>query len=212
MIYFKDEGKIRKKYEISLDKAALERIKIEIINNCSRIKHHDYETTKTPNYFDYLKIRNYKEEEIGIRESRDFYSSDETLYHVIYDEYEYPYLVEIIDKLLNGEVNAIDEILNPNFEKEPICIDEEIASLKQEIETIFLDNKNINKKIDKLNELKLLYEQKKLNENQISVIEYYTKVKEMISFKLVDYMEIDLINKVNKFNCGFESKKYIKTK
>ena len=59
MIYFMDEGKKRKKYEIVVDKNGLEKLKVEIINNCSMIIHHDCNTTETPNYYDILRIRNY---------------------------------------------------------------------------------------------------------------------------------------------------------
>lgn len=44
MIYFMDEGKKRKKYEIVVDKNGLEKLKVEIINNCSMIIHHDCNT------------------------------------------------------------------------------------------------------------------------------------------------------------------------
>ena len=119
MIYFMDEGKKRKKYEIVVDKNGLEKLKVEIINNCSMIIHHDCNTTKTPNYYDILRIRNYSAEKIGIHKPNDFYASCETLYHVVYDEYKYPYLIELIDKLLNNDEkkSGIPETGMPDAEK-----------------------------------------------------------------------------------------------
>ena len=192
MIYFVDEGKKRKKYEIVVDTNGLEKLKVEIINNCSMIIHHDCNTTETPNYYDILRIRNYSDEKIGIYESNDFYASRETLYHVIYDEYKYPYLIELIDRLLNNDEEALDEILNPNFEKEQISISE--IGAKREI----------------LEKLSQLYKLKELNKNQISVIGYYSKVKNFIKLKLIDDIDIELINRVNKFNT--KPKTYVKNK
>ena len=208
MIYFMDEGKKRKKYEIVVDKNGLEKLKIEIINNCSMIIHHDCNTTKTPNYYDILRIRNYSAEKIGIHKPNDFYASCETLYHVVYDEYKYPYLIKLIDKLLNNDEEALDEILNPNFEKEQISIDKMINILEEKYNSISLSE--IGAKREILEKLSQLYKLKELNKNQISVIEYYSKVKNFIKLKLIDYMDIELIDRVNKFNT--KSKTYVKNK
>ena len=208
MIYFMDEGKKRKKYEIVVDKNGLEKLKVEIINNCSMIIHHDCNTTKTPNYYDILRIRNYSAEKIGIHKPNDFYASCETLYHVVYDEYKYPYLIELIDKLLNNDEEAVNEILNPNFEKEQISIDKMINILEEKYNSISLSE--IGAKREILEKLSQLYRLKELNKNQISVIEYYSKVKNFIKLKLIDYMDIELIDRVNKFNT--KSKTYVKNK
>ena len=208
MIYFMDKGRFRTKYEVTADRDGLEKLKLEIINNCSMIIHHDCDTTKTPNYYDILRIRNYCEKKIGIYESNDFYASRETLYHVVYDEYRYPYLIELIDRLLNNDEEALSEILNPNFEKEQISIDKMINILEEKYESISL--REIGAKREMLEKLSQLYKLKELNKNQISVIEYYSKVKEFIELKLIDYMEIELIDRVNKFNT--KSKTYVKNK
>lgn len=208
MIYFMDKGRFRTKYEVTADRDGLEKLKLEIINNCSMIIHHDCNTTKTPNYYDILRIRNYSAEKIGIYESNDFYASRETLYHVVYDEYRYPYLIELIDRLLNNDEEALSEILNPNFEKEQISIDKMINILEEKYESISLHD--IVQKREMLEKLSQLYKLKELNKNQISVIEYYSKVKEFIELKLIDHMDIELIDRVNKFNT--KSKTYVKNK
>lgn len=208
MIYFMDKGRFRTKYEVTADRDGLEKLKEEIINNCSMIIHHDCDTTETPNYYDILRIRNYSAEKIGIHELNDFYASRETLYHVVYDEYRYPYLIELIDRLLNNDEEALSEILNPNFEKEQISIDKMINILEEKYESISLHD--IGAKREMLEKLSQLYKLKELNKNQISVIEYYSKVKEFIELKLIDYMDIELIDRVNKFNT--KSKTYVKNK
>ena len=57
--YIKREDKIEK-YKVVFDKDTLDELRTEIINKCSIIEHIEYTGTRTPNYFDYLKIRNYK--------------------------------------------------------------------------------------------------------------------------------------------------------
>ena len=79
------------------------------------IIHHDCNTTETPNYYDILRIRNYSAEKIGIYESNDFYASRETLYHVVYDEYKYPYLIELIDRLLNNDEEAKSDLFKAKY-------------------------------------------------------------------------------------------------
>ena len=61
-----------------------------------------------------------------------------------------------------------------------------------------------------LEKLSQLYKLKELNKNQISVIEYYSKVKKFIKLKLIDDIDIELINRVNKFNT--KPKTYVKNK
>ena len=68
----------------------------------------------------------------------------------------------------------------------------------------------IGSKREILEKLSQLYKLKELNKNQISVIEYYSKVKKFIKLKLIDDIDIELINRVNKFNT--KPKTYVKNK
>ena len=185
MYYFIDKKETIEKYSVSFSKEELEKLKIEIINNCSEIEHHEYEGTHGPNEFDYLRIRNYKERFVRVEESRDSLQwPDQRVYHYSYDEYKFPELVSVIDELLNGNVLVLDTIFNTNPESKGETIDEKIRKASEELDAI--DNLKIAKKREKLDELQKLIELKKLNETQKSVVPYYARLRELITLDLVD--------------------------
>ena len=87
MYYFIDKKETIEKYLVSFSKDEIEKLKIEIINNCSEIEHHEYEGTHDPNEFDYLRIKNYKERFVRVEESRDSLQwPDQRVYHYSYDD------------------------------------------------------------------------------------------------------------------------------
>lgn len=218
-IFVKTKDEILK-YEVVFDKDVLSKLKYEIIDKCSLITHFDYKDTNLPKMYgidDYLKYRNYSEIKVGIREYNDFYSTPEDLYRIIYDKYTFPYLIELINKLLDNDINVLKEIYNINYKKEILSIDEKIERQKKLIED--LDNSKVDKKIEELEKLKVLIKQKDLNKNQVNVNKYYSKVKGIISFYLVDRISYREVKRV----CNFydqifdvqyinDIKKYIKIK
>lgn len=198
MYYFVDKKETIEKYLVSFSKEELEKLKIEIINNCSEIEHHEYEGTHGPNEFDYLRIRNYKERFVRVEESRDSLQwPDQRVYHYSYDEYKFPELVSVIDELLNGNVLVLDTIFNTNPESKGETIDEKIRKASEELDAI--DNLKITKKKEKLDELQKLIELKKLNKKQKSVVPYYAKLRELITLDLVDTITKEEIERVNQF-------------
>ena len=198
MYYFIDKKETIEKYSVSFSKEELEKLKIEVINNCSEIEHHEYEGTHGPNEFDYLRIRNYKERFVRIQESRDSLQwPDQRVYHYSYDEYKFPELVSVIDELLNGNVLVLDTIFNTNSEAKNETIDERIRKASEELDAI--DNLKITKKREKLDELQKLIELKKLNKKQKSVVPYYAKLRELITLDLVDTITKEEIERVNQF-------------
>lgn len=198
MYYFIDKKETIEKYLVSFSKEELEKLKIEVINNCSEIEHHEYEGTHGPNEFDYLRIRNYKERFVRIQESRDSLQwPDKRVYHYSYDEYKFPELVSVIDELLNGNVLVLDTIFNTNPESKGKTIDEKIRKASEELDAI--DNLKITKKREKLDELQKLIELKKLNKKQKSVVPYYARLRELITLDLVDTITKEEIERVNQF-------------
>ena len=193
--YVKNNDQIEK-YKIEFDKEKLKRLRIEIINNCSEITHKEYNDTIEPNYLDYLKIRNYKRQKLGTVEGKG-YSPDKTLYHLSYDEYTYPYLVTLIDKLLEDGTETLTEIFEEKQEKEILSFAERIEILSQEIDQI--NNLDTKRKISELEKLQKLLETQKLNSNQLPVSLYYPKVQELIDFKYISSMKIEDIEKLEAF-------------
>jgi hypothetical protein len=111
MNYFRKEEYFIVKYQVMIDEEKLKKLRWEIIDKCSLITHKCYKTTHRPNEFDYAHIRNYKEKKVGVIEYNDFYSMPEDQYLVEYDYYEHPKLISLINLLLEGKVNVIDEII-----------------------------------------------------------------------------------------------------
>jgi len=197
MYYFKYGETEIEKYEVLYEKERIEAFKNQVIENCSEIEHYEYDGTNGPNEFDYIRIRNFSKIRIGIREFNDFYSLPETLYHFIYDEYKYPYLVTLVDKLLSNDPSSINEILNPNFKLEKEPLDIRIKKASEILDSI--NNLDINKKKRELEELEKLVKLAKLNQYQKPVKNYYEMLQSLITLKHIDTLTTDEHEKVNNF-------------
>ena len=188
------------KYDVIFDNEKLNKLKFEIIEKCSLIEHKDYESTVFPKMYgimDYLKYRNYSEKKVGIREYNDFYSLPEDIYRLTYDKYNFPYLVELIDKLLSGDITVLEYIYYKRSEKELIPIDKKIEALNSVIEKT--SNDDTNKKIELLGQLSELIKQKEINKNQEDVDEYYKKVRKLIFFREIDTLKRAELERVLEF-------------
>jgi len=198
MYYFVKKDNLIEKYEVTYDKEEMEKLRIEIINKCSEIEHLEYESTDGPTYNDdLLHIRNLEIVKTGVKKYNDFYSADEDIFHYSYDYYDYPYLVNLINLLSMDNVHALHSILNPDYSNEKEPIDLRIKKVTQKLNRI-VSTKNKNKST-LLSELQELIEKAELNENQISVKEYYPKVQELIHLKLFDTIEISELERIKSF-------------
>ena len=179
------------KYELTFDRNQLEDLRIEIIDNCSEITHYEKDSIILPLKESYLKIRKLKYNPIRLTESNDFYATGDPLYHLSYDEYKFPKIVYLIDKILKG-----DEDIELNYEEDK-TIDDQIKELEERYNKV--SNNDISNKKYLLNELNQLFEKKKLNKNQKSCEEYYLKLQEVIHLKLIDSIKIDEISNALEF-------------
>ena len=214
MIYYleteneKTKEKQLEKYLVSYDKEELEKLKLEIIDNCSVITHREYVGKFGPYHFDELKYRNYSEEKVGERKHNNIETYTENIYHYSYDQYDFPYLVTIIDNILKNDVNALKELFYPDTKKEVLFIEIVQMHRKELDETSYANPKE---KIDKINEFKEFLKNGEKNKEQKSVWEYYHKVKELLTFTLIDIMALDNLYNFEKF-FGVELSKNIKKK
>lgn len=198
MIYFVKKDNRIEKYEVAYNKSEMEKLRVEIINKCSEIEHFDYVDTDGPTYHDdFLRIRNLEIVKVGTREYNDFYSEDEDLYHYVYDRYKFPYLVTIIEMLFEGNVNALNMILNPDYSYEQESFEKRIQDLINKVDSI--PNTKAEEKIDVLEKLASLINQSQLNINQVSAQEYYPKVKELIKLKLIDNIDSSDFERIQSF-------------
>ena len=102
MYYYKKEGDIIEKYNLTFDSQKIEDLKEEIILNCSEIHHKEYRSDYCHQFSKNDIIRNLKSSPTKEYEGINLYS---------YDVYIPPYLVNIINKLLDNDISALDELL-----------------------------------------------------------------------------------------------------
>ena len=150
------------------------KIRGEVIEKCSEIIHHDYEATNGPNIRDPFKIRNFIHFPVHGNNK-----SDGKIYRFVYEEYRFPYLVKLIDKLLRNDIRVIDELEDIDMSKEIIPFVDKIEAVSKELDSI--PNINIREKRIKLNELEYLLIQSEYNKRQVSVIPYYQIVLELLN-------------------------------
>ena len=193
MIYFKKNDELIEKYQIIFNKEKVEKLKSEIINNCSFIKHEEYESDYSPKFTDEI-IRNFKCSLTG--KKKDYFEETRDIYLYSYDEYKPPYLVELINQLLKGNTKVIDKILKYDTSTTS-NLDDKIRKLNQEF--IRIDPENITKKKAKLDEIEELLKTKELNKNQQSIEFYYNELMKLINIVLIDSISVNELNKIEEF-------------
>ena len=205
MYYYKIENDLINKYQIIIDEESLQNLKNEIYLKQRIIRHHEGKT----NIHHHCKpygYENYTQKFIGQKDGEDIYLE-------IYDTFETPYLVEIIDEILKDNFSALiklneyKEDLNEenNLEyknlidkfnslikqinrKEYNNLDEINSTLKE----TYTDLENLNKEIEEYN--------KKTND-EFKKVSYKEKVFNCFTYKLVKSYPISLINElIDKLN------------
>jgi hypothetical protein len=193
MIYFKENDDVIEKYLVNFDKEEIEKLKKKIIDDCSFIKHKEYKSDSSPRFDDKF-IKNF--ECLPTEEKKEYFEETKEIYQYSYDEYIPPYLVELIDELLNGNSKVIDKILNYDISTKS-TIDDKINLVNQEF--IKMPPEDITKRKLKLKELEDLLKEKELNEGQQSIKSYYEKLIELIRFDIVDLISISELSRIESF-------------
>ena len=193
MIYFRRNGEVIEKYQVDFDKEEIEKLKEEIINNCSFIEHEEYDSDYSPHFTDEI-IRNYRSTRTG--KVKEYFEETRGIYHYSYDIYKPPYLVKLINQLFDGNSKAIDEILNYDISPKS-SIDDRINIVNQEF--IKMDPEDIRKRKAKLKELEDLLNAKKLNKNQQNIDVYYNQLVGLIKFNLIDTLQISELSRIESF-------------
>lgn len=193
MLYFRTNDEVIEKYQIDFNKEEVETLKEKIINNCSFIKHEEYESDQLPRFTGKI-IKNYIHTYTG--KEKNYFEETRDIYLYSYDEYKPPYLVKLINQLLNGNSEVIDEILNYDTSTKS-TIDYRIDLVNKEFNKI--DPKDISKKKEKLKELEELLKEKELNKGQQSVESYYNQLIELIKFNLIDSLPISELGRIESF-------------
>ena len=193
MLYFRKNDDVIEKYQVNFDKEKIEKLKQEIINNCSFITHIEYESDYTPILSNEI-VRNFTCTPTG--KEKEYFEETRKIYHFSYDKYEPPYLVALINQLLNDNSKVIDQILNYEISSKS-TIDDSIELAYKEFKEI--DPENVTKKAEKLKELEDLLKAKKLNINQQNIDLYYKGLIELIKFNLIDSLPLSELMKIESF-------------
>ncbi len=198
MYYYLKNEAIVEKYLISFNKEEIEQLKEKIIDECSFIEHKEISSDYFPTFSDKKLIRNLKEIKVG---NKEYFEETRGVYLYSFDQYEPPYLVKLIDRLLNNDEKCISEILNYDIYAKK-SIDDKIKLANQELMEI--NDEDIYQKKIKLKELEDLVKSKELNKEQRSIEPYHKQLIGLIKFDLVDSMSIDDLNRAI-FFLGLES-------
>ena len=193
MKYYNLKDDVIEKYNVTFDKKEIEKIKNEIINNCSDIEHKKYFSDYSPSFSKNDIIRNYYERRTG--EVKEYFEETRFIYEYSFERYIPPYLVNLLNDLLKGK-NVLEDILTYKV-PDKLSIDIKIEEKEKELKDI--DNKNTKEKIEKLKEYENLLELKKLNENQKPLSLYYDKLISLFKFELEDTLSIEEVKKVESF-------------
>lgn len=193
MIYLKRNNDVVEKYKVAFDKEQIEKLKNEIVNNCSFIEHKEYESDSSSISIDVNTVKNFTYNLIG---KKEYFEEVKDVYFYQYDEYNPPYLVELINRLLKDDASAIEEILDYDISHE-LSIDDKIALVNKEF--IEIDPKDITKRKEKLKEIERLLKEQELNKDQQSVSLYYDKLIGLINFDLIDSISISKLSRVESF-------------
>ena len=177
-------------YDVTYNCEALNELRTRVIEEASQVTHHDYTSPHGPFYRRYmppdLDIRNYKKISEGIKPWRMF--EEVEIFRFIYDEYKYPYLVTLIDGLINGDEEVLDEIINPDFKQEFDPIKSSIQKLENKL--FDLDLSKVKDKMNILNALKELYEVYEKHEYKLPIEKYYEELQGLLKYELKSTKEL----------------------
>ncbi len=113
-MYYVEEDNTIIKYEVVVDEEALQALRLEIINNCSKImtyKINDATDIVRDNInADTLHVRDYQEKVAGnfICEGKSY-----PVYEVSFKYYEFPPIISYIDAVLNRDFEVLHRIFDP---------------------------------------------------------------------------------------------------
>ena len=192
MVYLKRNNDVVEKYKVDFDKERIEKLKNEIVNKCSFTEHKEYESDSYIS-IDVNTVKNFMCNLIG---KKEYFEEVRDVYFYQYDEYNPPYLVELINRLLKDDSSAIEEILNYDISHE-LSIDDKIALVNKEF--IKIDSKDITKRKEKLKEIERLLKVQELNKDQQNIEFYYDQLIGLINFDLIDSISISKISRVESF-------------
>ena len=179
-----------KTFEFNCDEKEVKEFNEMVKNNASIVTHMDYISTNESFY----KLKPYIDNTIRNVQvfNAGYDSKGRRKYHFIYDKYEYPYLVSLIDNFLDGDMTSLFYIIHPDFEKEYIPIFDEV---KKEINNLGeINSSNIDTLLEKIDIIKKLLNDIKLGKIDIPIKEYYDEFLNVINLSVKNNNTLSLKN------------------
>lgn len=197
MIIFKKDDTNYIKYLVTFDEEAVRALRTKIIDDCSWIFTEKVQGFDFPSIQNPLKIRNvHRDKCLGIRTTDD--GINQEYYEFSYLRYDFPWLVNLIDRLLDGDSSAIGEIDTYSDKGERVDYDAQIESLSSKIDA--MDNKTqTSEKIEGLEALEHLKLLASLNRNQLRDEAYLPMLKDLIVMTPIGVIPIDVADSVLSF-------------
>lgn len=195
MNYYRLNNGFIEKYKISFDEEEIKKIIEKSIYQCGKKELKEIKMSSFLVFSEYVKIL--KKEDAGWREYDD--GPDVRLTKYTYIEYQIPNLGVILKNILastNIKKN-IEELFIMDLSKEFNGFDNEIERKLESIKEI--KDENYNEKINALNELKKLYEQKEFNKDRENIKDYYLKAINLIKIEFIDKIPLEEYNRVHEF-------------
>lgn len=189
MIYYHLEDDYIKEYNITVNKTKLKKLRQEVIENCSEIRHNIIETTRKPDENEHIYNLTY---EIIGKKYNDYANREKPLYLVEYDWYIYPNLVTIIDKLLYDNLDVLEDLYKVTIE-----IDKEEEQLKELYTILENAQKEYDYKLAGKTTGKIIAFKK--NQEQNIIKHYYKEVENCLTYKLEKKLSINTLMKVESF-------------
>lgn len=195
--FYRLEGNYIEKYLITYNVEELLKIKEESIYKCGKKTRKSYDGVRF--FKNHMYYKNLVTTEIGIQEYKD--GPDETIYNYSYTEFSLTYLASIIDKIILGNIKAIDELFTLDTSKEFNGYEKEKNECLENI--VSIDNNDCDNKIKALKELKKIIESEELNKDREPIVDYYKKACECFKIKFINKVTLKEYNDIMKFiNCS----------
>ena len=208
MVYYKVSQHYVDKYDLSFDRNVLEKIKNNLIKNCSKKTHVIKESTLEEDQLikdsSSEKIIKVKKTDTGKIRSYSDTSEDKKVYKYDYIHITYPNLVILINRLLNEDESSIDDIINYEIEN-LLDYNELLKKQKNKVkQSVDASPDELSKELEILHKLE---DDKELNKGIKTTRYYYEKLLGSINYKQLDQIPIIDVIEYKEF-FSFQDKTY----
>ncbi len=170
MYFYKEEELQITKFLVSFQDVELQRLRQQVIQDCSVISEECVERSEPPKTTDPDKIFDVRRGEyVGVRDEQQ--GPTRQIYKYYYKERQYSGLVEWIDALLSGDATILESIYAGKPEEKEGGLRVELASLYKKCSSI--SDQEFDKKIAALNEIKRVARIVEINKDVKPEFYYY---------------------------------------